>query len=730
MTNQELKNLLDQMTLEEKVFQMMQLTGQNYHSGGIVVGSKDDGEVTPEIIANAGSTYGILGAKTLRDIQDKYLETSRLKIPLIFMGDIIYGYKTVFPIPIALGSAWDFKLVEDSLSIVAKEAAAAGIQCTFSPMIDLTRDPRWGRVMEGAGESVFLTSEYAKAAVKGFQGDLNPAENMVACIKHFAGYGAPEGGRDYNTVDMTERTLRQEYLPAYKAAVDAGCAMVMTSFNTIDGIPANGNKWLMRDVLRDEWGFDGVTVSDYCAHKELVFHGVAKDEAEAGRMSLEAGVDFEMATFTYMRMIEEGNFSEELIDESVMRILELKNKMGLFENPYGGACEQREKEVLLAPENLELARHAATKTTVLLKNDKNVLPLKSEQKVALIGPYADSKSTLGFWALAADYSAVVTLKEGLAAYQNVTYAKGCSTLADASELGELGSKYFGRENMSDEEKEEARNEAIKLAKESDVVVMAVGEHAFQTGEGASRTDLTLPTHQVELINEISKLGKKIVLVVYSGRPLVLTNVVDKVDSILMAWFPGTQGGNAIADILYGKVNPSGKLSMSFPHSVGQIPVYHSMLNTGRPAGDSTRQARFTSKYLDCPNDALFPFGHGLSYTNYSYGEIKLDKSEMTPDGKIVVSVDVTNNGAVAGEEVVQLYLRDLVGSVSRPVKELKGFERIQIEAGATKKVTFEINEEMLKFYRQDMSYGSETGKFLALVGSNSTDLISAEFVLI
>ncbi|MFK3960703.1 beta-glucosidase BglX [Pseudalkalibacillus hwajinpoensis] len=719
MNPNELKNLLSQMTIHEKTAQLMQLATPFFK------GAKEAGEITgpleqlnldEEQVRHSGSVLGASGAENIRNIQKTYLEESRLGIPLLFMSDIVHGYKTIFPVPLAIGCSWDLNLSEESAKVAAREAGVSGIHVTFAPMVDLVRDPRWGRVMESTGEDPHLNSEYARAFVRGFQGEdlRNDVERVAACVKHFAAYGAVEGGRDYNYVDLSARELRETYLPAYKAALDEGCEMVMTAFSTVDGIPASGNKRLMRDLLREEWHFDGVLISDWGAVKELIPHGVAENEREAALKSIAAGVDIEMMTPTYVhhlpQLVEEGVLDEKIIDEAVLRILTLKEKLGLFENPFRGANVELEKEVVLCEEHRQVARKLAQKSSVLLKND-SVLPLKKEQKIALIGPFGESNDILGPWSWLGSGDDAILLKEGLLSKIDsslLQVANGCDI--------ENGSK-------------EALNEAVEVAKDADVIVLALGEDSDMSGEAGCRSDIRLPQVQMDLIAEMKKLNKPIVVVLFNGRPLDLHGVVEEADALLEAWYPGTEGGAAVADLLYGDANPSGRLAMSFPHSVGQVPVYYNHFNTGRPKDAPDAQVRYVSQYLDIPNEPLFPFGFGLSYTDFTYRNATISHSIMSEDD-LVVHVTVENVGSYEGEEVVQLYVRDIAGEVVRPMKELKDFKKITLQPGETKEVVFTITETQLRYHHSDLSFESDPGNYIAFVGSNSHDVQELPFKLV
>lgn len=713
-----MESLLEQMTLEEKIAQLMQLATFFYKGAageGEITGPLEDMGIVNDVVQNSGSVLGASGAWEVANIQREHLAENRLGIPLLMMADIVHGFKTIFPVPLAIGCSWDTELAEKSAEIAAKEASVSGVHVTFAPMVDLVRDPRWGRVMESTGEDPFLNSVFAKAFVRGFQGEdlTNDTHRVAACVKHFAAYGAPEGGRDYNTVNMSERQLRESYLPAYKAALDEGCEMVMTAFNTVDGIPASGNKKLMRDLLREEWNFDGVMISDWGAVKELIPHGVAEDEREAALKGLEAGVDIEMMTACYAKnlgdLVESGELSEALIDESVLRILNLKNKLGLFENPYRGTSEELEKEVIMSEEHRQVAKELAIKSSVLLKNDR-VLPLNKEQRIALIGPFAKNGDVLGPWSWQGSKEAAVQVYDGL--------------LAKTSEANLLVAQGSDIETIT----EEQLTQAVETANRADVIVLALGEASEMSGEGGCRADIRLPEAQLKLIAKIRELGKPVVTVLFNGRPLDLHGVIAESDALLEAWYPGTEAGSAIADLLFGDANPSGRLTMSFPYSVGQVPVYYNCFNTGRPQGEN-KQERYVTHYLDIPNEPLLPFGYGLSYTTFHYSDMNLSADSLTEDSSIDVTVNVTNTGERAGEETVQFYIRDLSGEIVRPLKELKGYEKIWLEPGETKQVTFIITEDQLRYYHSDLTFQSDKGKFHAMTGPNSNELSIREFVL-
>ena len=699
--------LLATMTLEEKAGQMSQVSK---------FGEDGPGATESEVRkGNVGSFLNIAELELRNKLQRIAVEESRLGIPLIFGYDVIHGHRTIFPVPLAEASTWNLDLMEQTAAVAAKEAHAVGIDWTFAPMIDIARDPRWGRTVEGAGEDTFLGSEITKAKVRGFQGDdLSSPDTVAACLKHFAVYGASQAGREYSTTEVPLRTIREVYLPPFKAGVEEGAATLMSGFNDLNGIPASGNKFLLTDILRDEWGFDGFVVSDWRSIKQMIPHGFAKDEAHAGLLGATAGVDMEMVSRTFFEnlphLVHEGKISEDLLDAAVRRILRIKFQLGLFDNPY--VDPKLQEAVILAPEHREIARQAVRESMVLLKNENNLLPLNTDIKsIALIGPLADNqKDLLGTWVLAAKEEDVVTVKQGLenAVGQTCTinYAKGCETDGDSTDD-------FA--------------EAIEAANNSDLVIMAVGESESHNGEAHSRTNLDLPGVQLQLLQEIQKTGKPIVMVLFAGRPLTINWELENILSILLAWHPGVEGGNGIADVLFGQYNPAGKVTVTFPQNVGQIPIYYNMKNTGRPIIEDDR---FTSKYIDCPNTPLLPFGYGLSYTTFGYSNLKIKNDKVKIPGTIKVSADITNTGNIAGHEVVQLYVRDLVGSVTRPIKELKGFKRIYLEPGETRTVTFDLSTSDLKFYNINMEYTVEPGSFKVWAGPNSTEGLEGSFELL
>ena len=698
--------LMSKMTIEEKIAQTVQ-----FSSDGTVTGPKQgDNYITRIKQGKVGSILNAHGAKETYQIQKINLEHSRLKIPILFGYDVIHGYKTIFPINLGMASSWDPKSLELAARVAAEEASSGGVHWTFAPMVDIARDARWGRVSEGSGEDSFLGNQMAIANVKGFQGeDLSKNNTILACAKHFAAYGAAEAGRDYNTVDMSERVLRETYLPPFKATVDAGVKTFMTSFNEISGIPSTGNKFLLRNVLKGEWNFDGVVVTDYTGITEMVAHGFAKDEKEAGELAMNAGVDMDMVGGVYMNYLkksyDEGKVTLIQIDDACKRILDLKYDLGLFEDPYRYSDEKHEKETIYRKDFLDASLEVAKKSMVLLKNSNQILPLKKDLKIAFVGPLvSDDYNIIGSWAGLGDRTGFATsVKEGVANYlektANITFDEGVEIQSG------------NRDKMQ---------KAIDNAKNADVIVAVMGERENMSGEAASQTNIDLPGLQKEFLSELKKLGKPIVLVLLNGRPLTLTWENENMDAILEAWWPGTRGGDAIAQTLFGANNPNGKLPMSFPRSVGQLPLYYNHKNTGRPyLGPSDPEQKYKSQYTDVANSPLYPFGFGLSYTTFDYSNLKISSDKIKFNEKITVSVEVTNTGDYDGKEVVQLYVHDLVGSVTRPVKELKGFEKIDLKKGETRSVTFEISSDDLKFYTLDMKYEAEAGRFDVFIGGNS-----------
>ena len=734
MEEKALQALLQSMTLEEKIGQLVQLNGNFFDAREeIATGPASKIGVSQEQISSAGSILNSFGVQQLKEVQDRYLAANDKKIPLVFMADIINGFKTVFPISLGLGCSFDPELVKRTASIAAHEASVSGIHVTFSPMVDLVRDARWGRVMESYGEDVYLNSEYARAMVEGYQNHPDADRNIMACVKHFAAYGAPVGGREYNAVEMGERTLREQYLPSYQAAVDAGCELVMTSFNTIDGIPATGSSWLLRDILRKEWGFQGTVISDHSAVKELVPHGVAVDEKDAAKQAIEAGCDIDMMTGCYANhlkeLVEEGSLPQSYIDEACYHVLQMKNKLGLFENPYRSADQSKVDEVVLCKEYREFAKEVVTKTCVLLKNEQ-VLPLAKDTSIALIGPYADYVGIFGMWSILTDIQTVVTVKIGmeqLVGKERIKTAMGAAFMDEQDEVASFAGMSL---KLTSDDPQKDLEEALALAKEQDVIVLAMGEHAQMSGEGGARGELTLPKVQMNLLHEMKKLHKPIIVLLFNGRPLQVKEIEAEADAVLECWFPGIEGGNGIAELLYGVANPSARLAMSFPYAVGQCPVYYNELSTGRPSAVSKHSKRFTSRYIDIPNEPTHCFGYGLSYSEFHYDKLSLNTNQMSKDSLIEVSVQVSNISDIDGTETVQLYIRDLVGSVARPVKELKGVQKVFLKAKQTQTVTFEIKEEMLRFYDKNMQFVSEPGSFLVMVGKNANETMEESFQLV
>ncbi len=725
-------DLMSKMTLQEKIGQLNLMV-----AGDITTGQAMNTQVGGAIAAgNMGGIFNIKGAKEIREMQELAVKKSRMGIPLLVGMDVIHGYETIFPIPLALSCSWDMAAVEQSAAIAAKEASADGINWTFSPMVDITLDARWGRYSEGNGEDPYLGSLITKAMVKGYQGDYSRTDNIMACVKHFALYGASESGRDYNTVDMSRVRMYNQYLPPYKAGAEAGAGTFMSSFNLVDGVPATANKWLLDDLLRGEWGYDGMVVTDYGSIGEMLSHSVSANLQEASAQALKAGTDMDMCSMGFIATLEkslkEGKVSETDIDKACRRVLEAKYKLGLFQNPYKYCDPKRRKKDIFNDENRRAARDIAAETFVLLKNEGNLLPLKKQGKVALIGPLANTRANLaGTWCVAYTPDKYSTLKEGmeraLAGKATLLYAQGSNITRDA-ELQKAGE--FGK-TIERGDDAQMKAEALAVAKEADVIVAALGETADMSGECASRTDLCLPDVQMELLQELNKLGKPIVLLNFSGRPTVMNWENENIPAILNVWFGGSEAADAICDVVFGDKVPSGKLTMSMPQAVGQEPLYYNHQPTGRPVPEGTKEFRkYQSNYLDVRNDPLYPFGYGLSYTTFSYSDLQLSATEMSPTGSVEASVTVTNTGNVDATEIVQLYIRDLVASVSRPVKELKGFERITLKAGESKNVTFTITPEMLKFYNYDLKYVLEPGDFSIMVGPNSRDLKTAKLTVL
>lgn len=724
--------LMKKMTLEEKIGQLnLPVTGE------ITTGQAKSSDVAKRIRnGEVGGLFNLKGVERIREVQRQAVEESRLGIPLLFGMDVIHGYETIFPIPLGLSCTWDMKAIEESARIAAVEASADGISWTFSPMVDVSRDPRWGRVSEGNGEDPFLGAAIARAMIRGYQGkDMSRNDEIMACVKHFALYGASEAGRDYNTVDMSRQRMFNEYMLPYQAAVEAGVGSVMASFNEVDGVPATGSKWLMTDVLRKQWGFDGFVVTDYTGINEMIDHGMG-DQQTVAALALNAGVDMDMVSDafsgTLKKSVEEGKVSAAAIDAACRRILEAKYKLGLFDDPYKYCDVNRPKKQIFTKEHRAIARKTASESFVLLKNE-GVLPLSKKGTIAVVGPLANTRSNMpGTWSVAAVLDNAPSLVEGLREVvgdrAKVVTAKGSNLIGDADY--EKRATMFGRELHRDNRTDrELLDEALKVAAGADVIVAALGESSEMSGESSSRTNLEMPDVQRMLLQELLKTGKPVVLVLFTGRPLVLTWEEEHVPAILNVWFGGSEAAYAISDVLFGDVNPSGKLTATFPQNVGQIPLFYNHKNTGRPLQEGRWFEKFRSNYLDVSNEPLYPFGYGLSYTTFAYSDIHLSSTEMSADGELTATVTVTNTGSRDGAEVVQLYIRDLVGSVTRPVKELKGFEKIFLKAGESRKVSFSITPELLKFYNYDLQFVCEPGDFDVMIGGNSRDVKKARFLL-
>ena len=733
--NMKIDSLLSVMTLEEKLGQLNLPS-----SGDITTGQSKSSDVAKKIKeGEIGGLFNIKSVEKIKEVQKIAVEESRLKIPLLFGMDVIHGYETTFPIPLGLSTSWDMPLIQETARIAAQEASADGINWTFSPMVDISRDPRWGRVSEGNGEDPYLGGEIAKAMVRGYQGDdLSKNNTILSTVKHFALYGASEAGRDYNTVDMSRIRMYNDYFPPYKAAIEAGVGSVMASFNEVDGIPATGNKWLLTDVLRTQWDFSGFLVTDYTGINEMIDHGMGDLQAVSA-LAMNAGVDMDMVgegfISTLKKSVEEAKVSIEKIDASVRRILEAKYELGLFEDPYRYIDVNRAKSEIFTSENRAFARKVAAQSMVLLKNENKLLPIKKAGTIAVIGPLANtSENMAGTWSVATPQDKSVSvlqgIKEMLGSSGSVLYAKGSNLSYDKGfeERGTMFGKEIPRDGRSDEE---LRKEALEIASKADVIIAAIGESAEMSGESSSRTDVSIPQAQKDLLKALLKTGKPVVLVLFNGRPLVLTEENETVPAILDVWFAGTEAGYAIADVVFGDVNPSAKITATFPRSVGQIPIYYSHKNTGRPLGNSEGKfEKFRSNYIDERNEPLYPFGFGLSYTTFKYENLKLSTAKLTEKETIEVSLTVKNTGNYDGKEIVQLYIRDLVGSITRPVKQLKGFQKIMLKKGETKTLSFKLTVEDLKFYNYDLDFVAEPGDFEVFVGTNSNETLQSKFELV
>lgn len=735
--------LMKKMTVEEKIGQLnLPVTGE------ITTGQAKSSDIASKIKrGEVGGLFNLKGVEKIREVQKQAVEESRLGIPLLFGMDVIHGYETMFPIPLALSCTWNMTSIEESARIAAIEASADGISWTFSPMVDISRDPRWGRVSEGSGEDPFLGAMIAEAMVLGYQGkNMKRNDEIMACVKHFALYGAGEGGRDYNTVDMSRQRMFNEYMLPYQAAVDAGVGSVMASFNEVDGVPATANKWLMTDVLRDQWGFNGFVVTDYTGISEMIDHGIGDLQTVSAR-AINAGIDMDMVSegfvSTLKKSIDEGKVSMTTLNTACRRILEAKYKLGLFDNPYKYCDLKRPARDIFTKSHRDAARRIAAESFVLLKNDnvtlkpgepaEPLLPFNPKGNIAVVGPLANSRTNMpGTWSVAAVLDRCPSLVEGLkemtAGKANILYAKGSNLMSDAAyeERATMFGRSLNRDNRTDDQ---LLNEALAVAKQSDIIIAALGESSEMSGESSSRTDLNIPDVQQNLLKELLKTGKPVVLVLFTGRPLTLTWEQEHVPAILNVWFGGSEAAYAIGDALFGYANPSGKLTMSFPKNVGQIPVYYAHKSTGRPLREGKWFEKFRSNYLDVDNEPLYPFGYGLSYTTFSYGDIDLSHSSIDMNGELTAAIMVSNTGNWPGSEVVQLYIRDIVGSTTRPVKELKGFEKIFLEPGEEKIVRFKISPEMLRHYNYDLQLVAEPGEFEVMIGTNSRDVKSARFML-
>ncbi|RYY38118.1 MAG: beta-glucosidase BglX [Sphingobacteriaceae bacterium] len=723
-------NLMAKMTLEEKIGQL-NLPSIGFDVTGPILSQGVEEKIEKGLVGGVFNTYT---PNAVRKLQELAIKKSRLKIPLLFGYDVIHGHRTIFPIPLGLSASWDLPLIQKTARAAAEESTADGLNWVFSPMVDIARDPRWGRVAEGGGEDTYLGSKIATAMVKGYQGDnLTKDDAVIACVKHFALYGAAEAGRDYNTVDMSMRKMTETYLPPYKAAIDAGVGSVMSSFNEINGVPAAANRWLLTDLLRKQWGFNGVVATDYTAIMELMNHGMG-DGPQVAKLALVAGNDMDMVSDLFLnelkKLVDAKKLDVSYIDLACRRVLEAKYKLGLFTDPYRNISQARADKQIMNAQKLQLAREAAQKSMVLLKNDNQTLPLSADKKIAFIGPMVkNQRDLIGNWSGAGDPKKAVSLWDGLKVqYPNnkFTYAKGANVLDDAAIIARLN-PHDAQIVLDPKSPADLIKEAVDVANNADVVVAFMGEPFGMSGEAASRSDINLPSNQVELLKALRATGKPVVLVLMNGRPLTLQWENDNMAAILETWYAGTKAGDAITDVLFGKYNPSGKLSMTFPRNVGQIPIYYSAKNTGRPVDE---KQKYTSKYLDIPNTPLYAFGHGLSYTTFAYGEVTLNKTSISNTESLTATINVRNTGKYDGEETVQLYVRDMVGSVTRPVKELKGFQKIFLKAGESKDITFTITGADLKFYDIDMKFTNEPGDYKVFIGTSSDNVKEADFKLL
>jgi len=722
-------NLMGKMTLEEKVGQL-NLLSVGFDVTGPIVSQDVDAKIRQGLVGGVFNTYTPTAARRLQALA---VDQSRLHIPLLLGYDVIHGHKTIFPIPLGLSCTWDMDLIRQSARIAANEASADGLNWTFSPMVDIARDPRWGRIAEGAGEDPYLGAQVARAMVQGYQGDdLSRSNAVMACVKHFALYGAAEAGRDYNTVDMSRLKMYEYYLPPYQAAVAAGAGSVMSSFNEVDGLPATGNHWLMTDLLRHQWGFKGFVVTDYTAVNEMVQHGTGDLKQNVG-LALKAGIDMDMVGEGFLKyskqLVKERAVSEATINEACKQVLEAKYKLGLFADPYRGCSAERASNEIFTPANRQAAREIAERSMVLLKNSNQTLPLKKSGTIALIGPLADDqRNLLGSWSAAGDWSRVVSVLTGITnavgTAVRVSYAKGANLVDDSYLLRTLNAEGGGDIAQDKRSPQELLMEAVATANQADIVVAVLGESQNMSGEAASRSDIGLPDSQEKLLQALVATGKPVALVLMNGRPLTLTWENEHCSAILETWFAGTEAGNAIARVLFGDYNPAGKLTATFPRDTGQIPIYYNHKNTGRPF-DGNLGDKYRSRYLDVPNEPLYPFGYGLSYTTFAYGDIQLERTNLVGDQTLTASVTVTNTGNYAGEEIVQLYISDPVASVTRSVEDLRGFQKISLQPGENRVVTFKITTDDLKFYNAELKHDWEPGEFVIRIGANSSQLKSA-----
>ncbi len=735
MKQKKIFTLLNEMSLDEKIGQLIQLSGEFFSASDISIGPIEKLGISKKMVNLCGSALNIVGAENVRRVQNQQMQKQPHHIPILFMSDVIYGFKTIFPIPLGLGSSWNPKLVKRAYSVAAEEASASGNQVAFAPMVDVVHDARWGRVLESPGEDPYLNSVYSKNMVEGLQENLANKTGQVACIKHYAAYGAVEAGREYNQVDMSLSNLCQNFLPPYRAGVKAGAGMVMTALTTLNGVPSTADKWLLSDVLRKKWKFNGIIISDYASIYELIKHGFARNSTDAALKAMDAGVDIDMKSPCYANglhdLVTNGVLDERKINNAVLKVLNFKNKLGLFEKPYFGASVEKEKNSILTPQKRKLARKLAQESLVLIQNKNSILPLKKDAKVALIGPYANSQKLIGMWAIHGNSRDTVTIADGLGQYtNNLTVNHGtdlCRDKALLKKLGFLTEKDINKMVSSPEKERINIQNAIKAAKAADTIVLTLGEETYEAGEAGAKTNLNIAPNQLKLLDKLSQLNKPIILVLISGRPLVLTKVKDKVDVILESWFPGTEGGNAIADILFGKVNPSGRLTMSFPYASAQEPLYYNHLSTGRPENNSQHVGRFVSKYIDAPAKALYPFGYGLSYGKIKYSNLTISSDRLFLDRPIKISIDIENLSDYDRKETIQLYIHQETASIVQPVKRLIDFNKIAISGHSSRHVEFYINASQLSFYDNMGRSHKESSKIHVYVGTNGIQLLEGKF---